>query len=230
MNGDVTGKSSSTFLAAGGAGFLALAGYFLWRDLALPPQIVLSAAAAIAAIAAALGRPRRWPGLAPGALLALALVGGAWFAAVKAPALLPPLAVTALGSIAAVVVRERRGAPGPAGALESRLAWYAAGTSFLVASGAFYFQFLTLGIADESVARRLIPTITWLAVGLALLIAARSRSSPTAQVGIGLAGVAIAKALLYDSTHLQGPLRVTLFAAVGGLLLAGARLVGERRQ
>jgi hypothetical protein len=221
-------KSPSTVLAAGGAGFLALAAYFLWRDLALPPQIVLSAAAAIAAIAAALGRPRRWPALAPGALLALALAGGAWFVAIKSPALLPGLAVTAVGSIAAAVLGER-GSAWPAASPAGRLAWYAAGTAFLVASGAFYFQFLTLGIGQDSVARRLIPTITWLAVGLALLIAARGRLSAPGQVGVGLVGVAIGKALVYDSIHLQGPLRVTLFAAVGALLLAGARLVGARR-
>ena len=89
---------------------------------------------------------------------------------------------------------------------------------------------LTLGVADESLARRLIPTIGWLAIGLALLIAARSRASAAGRVGVGFVAVAVLKALIYDSTHLQGPLRVTVFAAVGVLLLAGARLTASRER
>lgn len=63
-----------------------------------------------------------------------------------------------------------------------------------------------------------------------MLIAARSRASAPGQVGTGLAAIALLKALVYDSVHLQGPLRVTLFAAVGALLLVGARLVGDGRE
>ena len=121
----------------------------------------------------------------------------------------------------------RSGAPSDAA---GPLTWYAAGTAFLVASAALYFHFLTLGVADESLARRLIPTIGWLAIGLALLIAARSRTSAPGRVGIGFIAVAAIKALAYDSTHLQGPLRVTVFAAVGALLLVGARLINDRER
>jgi hypothetical protein len=226
---DVTSKKSSSLLAAGGAGFLALAAIFLVRDLALPPETLLCAAALAASIAALLDRPRRWPWAAPGALLAVAIVGGAWYLAVTSPALLPGLALAALGSIAAVALRERRASAPPSDAAVP-LAWYAAGTAFLVASAALYFHFLTLGVADESLARRLIPTIAWLAIGLGLLIAARSRTSPPGRVGIGFIAVAAVKALAYDSTHLQGPLRVTVFAAVGALLLAGARLISDRER
>ena len=88
----------------------------------------------------------------------------------------------------------------------------------------------TLGVAAESLARRLIPTIGWLAIGLALFIAARSRASAPGRVGVGFVAVAVLKALIYDSTHLQGPLRVTVFAAVGVLLLAGARLTAVRER
>jgi hypothetical protein len=41
MNDDAN-KSPSTMLAVGGGGFLVLAGYFLVRDLALPPEIMLT--------------------------------------------------------------------------------------------------------------------------------------------------------------------------------------------
>jgi hypothetical protein len=199
---DLTSKNSSSLLAAGGAGFLALAAIFLVRDLALPPETLLGVVALVASVAAILGRPRRWRWVAPGVLLAV---------------------------IAAVVLQERRASGAPSDAAVP-LAWYAAGTAFLVASAALYFHFLTLGFADESLARRLIPTIGWLAIGLALLIAARRPTSPPGRVGIGFVAVAAIKALAYDSTHLQGPLRITVFAAVGVLLLAGARLISDRER
>lgn len=227
---DLTSKNSSSLLAACGAGFLALAAIFLVRDLALPPETLMSAAAVLAAIAAVAGR-RRWPAVGPGALLGVALAGGAWYAMVKSPALLPALALAAVASIAVVVMHERHTAvSSPAPAPAGPLAWYAAGAAFLVASAAFYFQFLTLGVANESLARRLIPTIAWLAIGLGLLIAARRPTSPPGRVGIGFISVAVLKALVYDSTHLSGPLRVTVFAAVGALLLAGARLINDRER
>ena len=226
---ELTNKNSSSILAAGGAGFLVLAGFFLMRDLALPPQTLLSALAVLASVAAAIGRPRRLPWLAPGALLGLAVVGGGWYLAVTSPALLPALALTAVGSIATVARHERRAPLAPSD-LAGRLAWYAAGAAFLAASAALYFHFVTLGVADESLARRLIPTIGWLAIGLALFIAARSRASAPGRVGVGFVAVAVLKALIYDSTHLQGPLRVTVFAAVGVLLLAGARLTAGRER
>jgi hypothetical protein len=225
---DLTSKDSSWLLAAGGAGFLALAAIFLVRDLALPPEMLMGAAALLAAIAAVLGR-RRWPAVGPGALLGVALAGGAWYAAVKSPALLPALGIAAAASIAVVAMHERHaGVTPPVSTLAGPLAWYAAGASFLIASAAFYFQFLTIGVASDMLARRLILTIAWLAIGLGLLIAARRPTTPPGRVGVALIAVALLKALVYDSTHLWGPLRVTVFAAVGALLLAGARLINDR--
>ncbi|HMF43056.1 MAG TPA: hypothetical protein VKQ32_20425 [Polyangia bacterium] len=225
---DVTSKSSSPILAAGGAGFLVLAAVFLVRDLALPPETLLGAAAVLAVVLALLRPPRRLPWIGPAALLAVAVVGGGWFLAVASPALLPGLGVVAVGSIASVAMHERRAAQAPSSDLARRLAWYAAGAAFLVASGAFYVHFFTLGFADESPARRLIPTISWLAIGLALWIAAPNRDAAPGRVAIGFVAIAVLKALVYDSTHLQGPLRVTVFAAVGALLLAGARIIARR--
>ena len=55
----------ATVLMLGGAGFLLLAGGFLWRDLALPAEAVLLVAA-LAALAATLFQlPRRWPVVPP---------------------------------------------------------------------------------------------------------------------------------------------------------------------
>ena len=220
----VTKPNEPTLLAVGGAGFLILAGFFLWRDLALPPAAMLIAAAALASAAATLQWPRRWPAVAPAALLAISAWGGLWYVALKSPSLLPALAVTAAGSIAALAIRESGGGWSDSG-WARRLTWYAAGAAFLVATWALYFYLFTLGVASESVVRRLIPTIVWLAVGLALLVAGRTRSAPPAQVGISLMAVALTKALFYDTTHMYGPSRVAVLGAVGVLLLSGARML-----
>jgi len=227
---DVPSKSPSPILAAGGAGFLLLAATFLVRDLALPPETLLCAAAVLAVITAVVRPPRGVPWIGPAALLAVAVFGGGWFLAVASPALLPGLGLVVAGSIASVALNERRGALSPSFDRARRLAWYAAGAAFLVASGAFYVHFFTLGFADESPARRLIPTISWLASGLALWIAAPRRDAAPRRVAIAFVVVAVLKALVYDSTHLQGPLRVTVFAAVGALLLTGARIIAHRER
>jgi hypothetical protein len=224
MNQQETKPNESTLLAVGGAGFLMLAGFFLWRDLALPPAAVLIAAAVATSAAVTMQWPRRWPALAPAALIVVSAWGGLWYAALKSPSLLPALAVTAAGSVAALAIRQSGGA-WPESGWARRLTWYAAGAAFLAATWALYFHLFTLGIASESVVRRMIPTVVWLAVGLALLVAGRTRSAPPAQVGIALMAVALAKALFYDTTHLYGPSRVAVLGAGGGLLLAGARML-----
>jgi len=180
---ELTKKNSSPILAVGGAGFLALAAIFLVRDLALPPETLMGVAALLAAITALVGR--RWPAVGPAALLGVAAVGGAWYTAVKSPVLLPALVLTALASGVTVVMHERRAAATPqASTLPGQLAWYAAGAAFLVASGALYFHFLTLGVASESLVRRLIPTIAWLAKNAIRTDGSISRNATTANTPV----------------------------------------------
>src|SRR5689334_3759623 len=93
-------------LAAGGAAFLLLAGIFLWRDLALPRELVMLAAVALAAAAAVLDRPRALPALGPAALLAGTVAAGAWYAAERVPGVLPALGVALVGAAAAVARAE----------------------------------------------------------------------------------------------------------------------------
>ncbi|HLK89074.1 MAG TPA: hypothetical protein VKZ18_04215 [Polyangia bacterium] len=223
----------STWLKLGGAGFLALSAGFLWRDLTLPPAALMLVAAGLATLATLFRLPRRWPLVAPAAVLLTALAGGGWFLADKNPLLLPALGTALVAGIVGVVQVEHAEA-WPGSALPGRVAWYAAGAAFLVATWAFYFHFLTTGIAADSVARRLVPTIVWLAVGLGLFVAGGGRGQrASVQVGGALAGLALAKAVAYDTTHLSGPLRVAVLGAVGALLLTGgqtlARAAGPRR-
>jgi len=225
-NANPTRLTDTKLLLAGGAGFLTLAGAFLWRDLALPAQAVLLVAACIAALTSLFRFPRGWPLVAPGAVLVTAGAGGAWFLATRDPLLLPALAI-GLGAAIVAVVQLERAPDWPASALPGRLVWYGAGLAFLVTTWAFYFHFLTAGLAAGSVARRLVPTIAWLAVGLALFVAGRARARAAVQTGTGLMAIALVKAVTYDTTHLHGLARVAVLAAVGTLMLAGG--VGLRR-
>jgi hypothetical protein len=220
--------SHSRLLALGGVGFLTMSGFFLWRDLALPAALVLLVLTSLAALACVARLPRSLPFVAPAALLASVVAGGLWFLATKSADLLPALGAGLVGSVVALVQLERR-EEWPRSPLPGQLTWYAAGAAFLTASWAFYFRYLTLDLAADSLARRLIPTIAWLAVGLATFIAGRQRRQAAVQVGVGLLAVALCKAIGYDTTHLAGWLRVGVLGAVGGLLLAGARLLRGAR-
>jgi hypothetical protein len=95
-----------------------------------------------------------------------------------------------------------------------------------VASGAVYYQLFTVGIAEHQVARRMILTLVWLASGLALIV----RRRPALQAGGRvLAGAAYLKALCYDTTHLDGGLRILALLVTGGLLLGGAWALTQKR-
>jgi uncharacterized membrane protein len=78
-------------------------------------------------------------------------------------------------------------------------------------------------------ARRLIPTLAWLALGLAFFIGGKGRVPAAVHVGLGFIAVAVGKAALYDTGHLHGYLRIGALGAVGVLLLVGGRLVGRGR-
>ena len=219
----MSGAKESRVLAGLGVGFVGLAGFFLWRDLSLPRELILLVATVVAGVAAVARQPRAWPALGPAALLAVVLAGGAWYLAQRGAGLLPALAVGLVLALAAVVRVERLNEP--PGGLPQRLTWYGFGTALLASSSAFYFHYLTTGVAADSVGRRLIPTLVWLVVGLAIFIAGRVRSAAAAHVGVGLLVVAVGKALLYDTVNLHGGLRVLLLSAVGAMLLFGAQVV-----
>jgi hypothetical protein len=214
-----TTRKESTLFAAAGAAFLGLALLFLWRDLDLPRELLMLAAAVATGLGTVLARPRRWAVAAPAALLGTTIATGLWFLAEKPAALLPAL-VVALAASAIAVLRGPAGQT-PAARIAYQVTWYALGAALLACTWAFYFHFMTVGV--ESAARRLVPTLLWLALGIGLFIAGRGRTRAAAHVGFGLIAVALTKAVTYDTTHLHGGLRVAVLAAVGGLLLFAAR-------
>jgi hypothetical protein len=218
-----TTTRQSTMLATAGAAFLILAGFFLWRDLSLPRELVMSVLALVAGTAAALRWPRRWPALAPAVLIATTIGAACWFTTEKQVALLPPLGI-ALVTAAAAVVRSLHDGEGK---LADRLIWYAFGASLLAVTWGLYFHFLTAGFAADWVARRMIPTVAWLALGLSFFIAGKGRIPAAVHVGLGFIGIAVTKAALYDTSHLHGYLRIGALAAVGALLVFGGRVLGS---
>ena len=230
MDTTTTTSKQSTVLAGAGALFLILAGFFLWRDLSLPRELEVTVAALFAGTATALQWPKRWPILAPVALILTVAVAGCWFTAQKQAALLPPLGIAVVTAAAAVLRSEHTGER----KLADRLIWYAFGAALLAGSWALYFHFFTAGFAADWVARRLIPTVAWLAMGLAFFIGGHrhaGRVPAAVHVGIGFIAVAMGKAALYDTSHLHGYLRIGVLAAVGALLVFGARvLTGARKE
>jgi hypothetical protein len=222
---DTTTRPSTTLALAGGA-FLILAGFFLWRDLSLPRELVMTVLALASGTAAALRWPRRWPAVAPALLLLTVLGSAIWFTLQKQGALLPPMLIALVTGGAAVL----RGLHDRGDELTEHLTWYAFGAALLAVTWGLYFHFFTAGFAADWVARRMIPTVVWLGLGLAFFIGGRNRRAPAAHVGLGFIALALGKAAFYDTSHLHGSLRIAALAAVGLLLVFGARGAGTRKE
>jgi hypothetical protein len=177
---ETTTTKQSRVLAGAGGAFLILAGFFLWRDLSLPRELVMTVLALAAGLASVLRWPRFAPALAPTALLGTVIASAAWFLLQKQTALLPPLAI-ALATGGAAVLRDLHDGQGK---LASRLTWYAFGAALLAATWGLYFHFFTAGFAAEWVGRRMIPTVAWLGLGLAFFIGGKGRLPAAAHVGL----------------------------------------------
>lgn len=211
-------------LYGAGAGLLGLAAVFLWRDLQVPHELLLALAALGTAAVVALRVPGPRPLAGPIAVLACAGLGGAWYAATKSGLLLVGLAVT-LAVAALSVWRNRMPTEADEDKLPAVLSWYGLTAAALVVSWAFYFHFLTLGLAEDEVGRRLVLTLGWLVVGVGLVIHSRKRNlSIIRDSGFAFIALALAKALAYDTTHLSGTLRIVGLACAGVLMLGGAWL------
>ncbi|MGA9523066.1 MAG: DUF2339 domain-containing protein [Myxococcaceae bacterium] len=215
-------------LTVAGAALLALAGVFLWRELQMPAAAVLAVAAVLAAGLAQARIPRARPIAGPIALLGVSVGGALWYFTRFDPLLLWGLGVAVLAS-AFTVYRMHRPARDAEDRLQLALLWYGVTVSALFASAAFYFQFLTIGYAHDEIARRLVLSIVWLAVGLVLVFNGHQRRERVIRdAGFGFVGAALLKVVLYDTTHLHGTLRIAGLAAAGMLLLLGAWVTSRR--
>jgi hypothetical protein len=222
MHTTTTTKWDTKVLGGVGGGLLLLAVMFLWRDLQVPRELLLAVAAVGAAGLAFLHVPNTRGLLGPVAVLVCAGAGGLWYAATKQELLLVGLALTL--AVAAVTVWRSHTREGDApDRVRDVFTWYGLTAAAVAASWAFYFHFLTLGIAEDNVARRLVLTLGWLVVGVALVLMARQRGTPVMRdAGFAFVGIAVGKALLYDTVNLHGSLRVVGLAAAGALMVGAA--------
>jgi uncharacterized membrane protein len=227
-----TPSLDSRVLTFAGLGLLALAAVFGWQELELE-AVLIAVVASGAALLFSLQRldgALRW--LAP-ALLAVAGIASAlaWLA-FKLPLLLLGVALPVAGA-AWVAVRLARSAsapstPGAAKELPLRLpeflTWQTLGLGLVMLTGGAYFHLLALHVDD--LARRLVLTIVWTLLGLTTVFVARKlEDTAPRDAGFVVLACAVAKATLYDTTHLFGGLRVAVLVTVGALLLVGARLL-----
>jgi hypothetical protein len=213
--------AGARWFAFGGVGLLAAAGGFLWMQLALEPQYLLALAAAVAT-ALGLMRMRGLALIARAALLGCCLLGGALFAGLHTDALLVGLVVAVAGATVHALVSFIADDPDK---LKRTLTSHTFALAALLASGALYFRFVTLGLGAEHVGRRLVLTLAWLATGIVLVVvrAAKHKWHP----GYLFVLVAVGEAMLYDTVQLSGTLRVATLGLAGALLLGGAWLLSR---
>jgi uncharacterized membrane protein len=229
MNATMSTKWDVRVMAVAGAGLMGLAGVFLWKDLNVPQELLLALAAALSAAVALAEVPRHRPLAGPIALLLTSLGGGLWYASTKSELL---LAGMGLGVLASCVTLSRtwRRSEAREDKLQAVLLWYGLTASVIATSWAFYFHFFTLGFAADDLARRLVPTLGWLLAGVGLVVYGRMRGeSVIRDAGFAFIAVALGKALLYDTTHLSGTLRIAGLAGAGALMLGGAWLSSSRQ-
>lgn len=218
-----------------GAVFMAVAGLFTIRELEL--DFGYSIAALL--IALAVVAPRLQAQIQSVALAAFGLLGIAtpilFLVGQRQTGMLVAIGTFCAGSIY-LMWRERSKwssfEPGDKAKLQTNrqsiVIWASMIISSLVFVWAFYFWFLT-PLGDAFLARRLILTVLFVLVGL--LLAIRSQRSPLPFLGFaGLAylGAGVLKAIIYDTTHLTGMLRIGVFAGCGLLLLIGAKIANQK--
>lgn len=211
-------------LGGAGAALLALAGVFGWRELHLEPAFLLSVGSGAGLVLSSVMKRRP---LVDGGLLitwGCGALGGLWFAAARTPALLPGLALALLSSLVFLFLGYPR-ARAQQAVRSVALGFAGLVVTVLSASWSLYFHFLTAGVAADSVARRLVLTVVWALLGVVLVVtSSRLREAAMRYAGYVLVLAATCKALLYDTTHLGGGLRVLVLLAAGAVLIGGALL------
>lgn len=208
-----------------GGGMLALAGMFLWKELKLPQELLLTLMAVVSGTLAVVGVPGRLQNLPAFLALATVAVGGVWFLATKASLLLIGLGLAALVVAWEVLRNQATGRSTSLEKWEEASLWHGLGVSILVTSTAFYFRFITMGVGQDALVRRLVLTAVWMSLGVLGVVLGQRRGRPVIRdVGFVFVAVAVGKSLLYDMAHLPGDLRIAGLALGGGLLLVGAKL------
>lgn len=225
---EARGRDRALF-TTGAALLFALAGVFAWRELGLGWQPALLIAAVLAGALAIVGRGML-AGAGSWALLVTTAAGAAGYVALRSEVLLAGLVAAALASAVTATARSLRPEGARGDGAERRVLWMSVVAGALMASWALYFRLLTIGFAEETMARRLVLTFGWLVAGVALVVFARDGEGErrgVREAGFVFVGAALMKVIAYDTTHLHGALRIAALAGSGTLLAVGAALVGR---
>lgn len=220
-------RTDARVMLGAGAVLTGAAAFFLWRDLQVPPELLVATVAVAAAITSAV-HSRKWPLAGPLVLLGTSVVGALWYAATREPVLLAGLGASFLAN-AFLVARVHRGLDSQVERLRAFVTWFGLAVATLATSAAFYFQFLTLNLLHDETWRRLILTLGWLGLGLWGARYARGRKDAVVRdASFLMLAAAVGKALLYDTAHLAGWQRIAVLA-VSGLALLGSGFMALRR-
>jgi hypothetical protein len=216
-------KGEPALLAWSGALLLALAGMFLWKDLALASEVLALIGAGGAAAFAFVAHKKEWPGAGPIALGLAGIACGIWYAATKIPI---TLAGAGVASVAALVlaVRSQVTFKEKAAQLHRTLSWQAAVINGLISTFGLYFLVFdaTETSLHEFIARRVLLTLMWLVSGAGMVVWGMRREASEVRVaGFVALAAAMAKLLMYDLEHTEGFVRIAALA-VGGVVLLGA--------
>jgi hypothetical protein len=222
-------KVEAQVMGVAGAGLVALAAFFLWRELQVRAEMLLVITAGVAAVGAFTLRQWKVQLFGPVALLGATGAGALWYGATREPLLLAGLAVAFVAAVVlAVMDRSAAQADSTTSRWHRLLSWHGVALSGLVTSFAVYFQVFDASdlSLQDFVARRALLSLAWLLSGVALVLFGRARQATEVRdSGFLVLAAAVTKLLVYDTTHLDGLLRIGALAVGGGVLLASAAVV-----
>ena len=210
-----------------GGALLVIAGVLVWREVSLEAVVMLLVGSGAAMVGTLVLERKKKSLLGPALTLASVVVSSAWYAATRDPLVLLSLA-SGFATFAWLAFANRARTALVMTPAHRMFAWQGlawSGLALTLATSFHLFHGSEL-LGDGFVARRVIVTVAWLAAGLAGVVWGGKREDRAVlNAGLVLTVAALGKLLLYDTTHLDGVLRIAAFALAGGLTWVGGRLI-----
>ena len=197
-----------------------------WKEAELDVLFVVPAGSALALLATVLLERSKTRHYGPVMSLVSALAAGATYAMTPHPLIVAAIAMS-FGTFAwlAWVYRDWSEDEGHRALVFQGLAW----TGLLVTMTGSFQLFHASGLLDaEYVKRRVILTLLWLGAGLWFFVRGSHRDDGSMRNGgLVLTVAGLGKLLLYDTTHLDGALRIAVMGVAGLLTLAAGQLLAR---
>jgi uncharacterized membrane protein len=222
--------STSDMLKGMGGVLLAVTALLIWKEAAMEAVMLLLGASAATLVGSIWLERKKTPVIGPLVTLGAAFVGAGWYGATRDPMVLGALGLS-FTTFLGLAWHHRDRTRVPSTKLHRALTFQGVAWSGLALSLASDFHlFHGSELLDEHfLARRVILTVAWLVAGLGFLVLGSKREDgPVQGAGSVLMVASLSKLLLYDTTHLDGVLRIAAFAAAGGLLMLGGNLLTRK--